>query len=187
MATSAQNNALSRSLMSLCMGTSCLLLVLQGIQGSRSSTAIPQPRPAPTTAITAPPSPVPTTKLVVDLSDRRVDLYQQDKLKASYPVAVGQEGWETPIGDFKIFQMHKNPIWRHPITQATIPPGPDNPLGKRWIGFWADDTMVIGFHGTNQEELVGEAISHGCLRMKNADITALYRQVSLGSIVEVRP
>ncbi len=124
--------------------------------------------------------------LVVDLSDRKVNIYQDDRLKASYPVAVGQEGWQTPTGSFQVLQMQKNPVWRHPIVNALVPPGPNNPLGTRWIGFWWDDRHSIGFHGTNQKEGVGKAVSHGCLRMQNQDIEALYELVTIGTSVTIK-
>ena len=186
MATTVQNNALSRALMLLCMGTGVLILGL-GAQASGLSKSSPRPRPASLSVGPVAAMPSSTIKLVVDLSDRRVYLYQQRILKGSYPLAVGQAGWETPTGSFKVFQMTPNPSWQHPITKKVIPPGPDNPLGKWWIGFWSNEQMLIGFHGTDQETLIGEAVSHGCLRMKNADIAALYRQISLGTVVEVRP
>lgn len=125
-------------------------------------------------------------RLVVDLSDARVYRYWGDRRLASYPVAVGQPGWETPTGSFKILQMQRNPIWKQPITGDLIETGPDNPLGDRWIGFWSDGRHHIGFHGTNKEQLVGKAVSHGCLRMRNADIRALYEQVGVGTQVIVR-
>ncbi len=124
--------------------------------------------------------------LVVDLSDRRVYLYQGKKLKTSYPLAVGQEGWETPTGSFEVIEMQKDPKWLHPITKEVVLPGANNPLGKRWIGFWSDGKTHLGFHGTNQEDLIGQAVSHGCLRMRNKDVIALYDQVSEGTPVKVR-
>jgi lipoprotein-anchoring transpeptidase ErfK/SrfK len=83
--------------------------------------------------------------------------------------------------------MVKNPIWQHPITDEIFPPGAVNPLGARWIGFAADEHMKLGFHGTTGESSIGQAVSHGCLRMKNRDVTALFSQVSLGTVVTVRP
>ncbi|WP_421657155.1 L,D-transpeptidase [Leptothermofonsia sp. ETS-13] len=124
--------------------------------------------------------------LVVDLSDRRVYLYQGKKLKTSYPLAIGQEGWETPTGSFEVIEMQKDPKWLHPITKEVVLPGANNPLGKRWIGFWSDGKTHLGFHGTNQEDLIGQAVSHGCLRMRNKDVIALYDQVSEGTPVKVR-
>jgi lipoprotein-anchoring transpeptidase ErfK/SrfK len=127
-----------------------------------------------------------SSRVVVDLSDARVYSYWGKQLIASYPVAVGQPGWETPTGTFKVQQKQRNPIWLQPITGDLIPTGPNNPLGDRWISFWSDGRHRIGFHGTNKEQLVGQAISHGCLRMRNADIRALYEQVALGTPVIVR-
>jgi lipoprotein-anchoring transpeptidase ErfK/SrfK len=125
--------------------------------------------------------------LVVDLSDRLVYVYRDDRLQASYPVAVGQLGWETPTGSFQVLQMNQNPAWRQPITGEVIPSGANhNPLGDRWIGFWSDGRHQIGFHGTNEEHLIGQAVSHGCLRMRNQDIRMLYQQVAKGTLVLVR-
>ncbi|HEY9607369.1 MAG TPA: L,D-transpeptidase [Allocoleopsis sp.] len=127
-----------------------------------------------------------SSRIVVDLSDAKVYSYWGDRIIASYRVAVGQPGWETPTGTFKVIQMLRNPIWKQPITGDLIPTGPKNPLGDRWISFWSDGKHQIGFHGTNDETLVGQAVSHGCLRMRNADIRSLYQQVGLGTPVIVR-
>jgi len=126
-------------------------------------------------------------RIVVDLSDRQVFLYRGDQLLTTYPVAVGQKGWETPTGSFKVIHRRMNPEWKHPITGEVIQSGADNPLGTRWIGFWSDGRSEVGFHGTNQVELIGQAVSHGCLRMHNQDVEALYQQVSEGTPVIVRP
>ena len=125
--------------------------------------------------------------LVVSLQSRQLKLYQQDELILSFPVAVGQDEWQTPVGYFKITHMEKEPAWRHPITGEVIEPGPDNPLGARWIGFWSDGQSQIGFHGTNQEDLIGQAVSHGCIRMRNQDIRDLFEQVRIGVPVTVTP
>ncbi len=128
-----------------------------------------------------------TTNLVLKLSDRRVYLYQGNKLTKSYPVAIGKAGWETPVGSYKVMEMQRDPIWQHPWTGKLVPPGAKNPLGARWIGFWTDGKNFIGFHGTPQEKLIGQAVSHGCVRMRNQDILALYAQVDVGTPVTVKP
>ncbi len=127
------------------------------------------------------------THLVIKLSDRRVYVFQNRKLKVSYPVAIGKAGWETPTGNYKVMDMEPNPVWEHPWTGEIILDGPKNPLGARWIGFWTDGTNSIGFHGTPAEQLVGQAVSHGCVRMRNKDIMALYAQVKMGTPVSVKP
>lgn len=126
-------------------------------------------------------------KLVLALKSRRLEVRVPGEEPVLYEVAVGQDGWQTPIGEFKVINKLENPAWQHPITKETIAPGPDNPLGDRWIGFWSDGQAQIGFHGTNQEELIGEAVSHGCVRMRNKDIQALYEIVNVGTTVKVTP
>lgn len=127
------------------------------------------------------------TRLVVKLNQRRVYIYYGDRLQTSYPVAIGKAGWSTPTGKFKIIDMQQNPAWQHPLTGKIVPPGAENPLGTRWIGFWTDGQNFVGFHGTPQEELVGQAVSHGCLRMRNQDVLALYNLVNIGTLVLVEP
>ncbi len=126
------------------------------------------------------------TQVVVDLSDRRTYVYAGDEVIASYPIAVGKKGWETPTGSFQVIHMRHYPIWRHPITGKVFQAGTDSPLGDRWIGFWSDGRNEIGFHGTPDIDLVGTAVSHGCLRMRNSDVRMLYEQVSIGTEVVVR-
>jgi lipoprotein-anchoring transpeptidase ErfK/SrfK len=127
-----------------------------------------------------------SSRIVVDLSEAKVYTYWGEWLLATYPVAVGQPGWETPLGTFKVQKKLRNPVWQQPITGELIRTGPDNPLGNRWIGFWSDGRHHIGFHGTNKEQLVGQPVSHGCLRMRNTDIQALYEQVVIGTPIVVR-
>ncbi len=66
-------------------------------------------------------------------------------------------------------------------------PGPKSPLGERWIGFWTNGKNTIGFHGTSGEHLIGQAVSHGCVRMRNADIKAMFDMVEVGTPVIVKP
>ena len=127
------------------------------------------------------------TRLVLRLSERMVYVYQGNSLKVSYPVAVGKDGWETPTGQFKVMAMIKNPGWTNPFTGEVVTAGADNPLGERWIQFWTDGENAIGFHGTPSRESVGRAASHGCVRMYNEDVRALYALVLLGTPVTVEP
>lgn len=211
-----RDESISRSLMLLSFAASFLMLTshwwaippapdeshrLNSLDLSEAEPVVTQP------ATPAPPSPQPTPAprrlrswlnpnpplkagyayLVVDLSDRQVYLYQVGRLKAKYPIAIGQSGWETPTGQFQVIHMQPMPTWRHPITKAIVPPGSANPLGTRWIGFWTDGEYELGFHGTNTPDAIGEAISHGCIRMFNADVEALYDQIGIGTPVIVHP
>ncbi|NEQ45795.1 MAG: L,D-transpeptidase [Leptolyngbya sp. SIOISBB] len=124
--------------------------------------------------------------LVLNLSERRLYGYQGDRLVATYTVAVGRAEWETPTGEFTVTRLQAHPTWQHPFTGELVPPGPDNPLGARWIGFWTDGTNAIGFHGTPHEHLIGQAVSHGCVRMRDADIVELFERVRVGTRVVVQ-
>ena len=127
-------------------------------------------------------------RLEISRSRRRVTVYSQNTPIKSYPVAVGRAGWETPMGNFQVMQMLKNPTWIHPLTSQIIPGGtPANPLGNYWIGFWTNGTNWIGFHGTPDPKSVGRAASHGCIRMYNKDIEELFHLVSPGTPVAVVP
>lgn len=184
-------DSLSRFLMFGCFGTALLLLVLESLWSDRQ---VSQPdarssafNPSLTRSRRKPRQEITTKKrLVVDLGDRRVYLYDAKKLIARYPISIGQPGWETPVGSFEITHMEEYPVWKQPITGSVVPPGMQNPLGDRWIGFWTDGSTYIGFHGTPDETQLGLAISHGCLRMRNSDIRQLYELVGYGTPVEVQ-
>jgi L,D-transpeptidase ErfK/SrfK len=189
-----RDSQVTRSVMLLCFATAGLLLAVQWVSMTTSLRAelgraigiVRQPggsnKPAAQLSAAAR-----EMRLVVDLSDRRVVLYKKSQSLASYTLAIAKEGWETPVGSFKVLDMERNPTWIHPITNIAVPPGADNPLGKAWIGFWSDGNTEIGFHGTNEEDLIGQAVSHGCLRMRNQDIEAIYRQIAEGTPVVVQP
>jgi L,D-transpeptidase ErfK/SrfK len=128
-----------------------------------------------------------STELVLSLKSRLLEVRVPGEMPVLYEVAVGQADWQTPVGEFKVINKLENPAWQHPITKEAIPPGPENPLGTHWIGFWSDGKAQIGFHGTDQEDLIGEAVSHGCVRMRNKDIQRLFQQVDEGTSVKVVP
>ncbi len=125
--------------------------------------------------------------LMIRLSDRRVYVYDRDKVTTSFPIAIGRSGWETPTGEFQVIDKIVAPAWEHPFTGEIAPPGVDNPLGSRWIGFWTDGTNYIGFHGTPNPESVGTPASHGCIRMYDKDVISLFEMVRVGTPVEVVP
>ncbi len=123
--------------------------------------------------------------LVLNLRQKRVYVYKGGKVIAKYPVAIGKKGWETPVGEWQVMEKVKNPGWTNFKTGEVMKPGKENPLGVRWIGFWTDGEDVIGFHGTPNIKSIGTAASHGCVRMYNRDVRALYPLVKVGTTVKV--
>lgn len=126
------------------------------------------------------------TRLEVSLSRRQVTVYRGVVEVKKYPLGIGRSGWETPTGTFSVVQMVRDPIWMNPLTGQIVPAdNPANPLGRYWIGFSAEGRIWYGFHSTNQPQTVGQAISHGCLRMYSQDAEELFSQVKLGTIVTI--
>lgn len=145
-----------------------------------ASPVMPSPAAAPAT-----PSGM---RLQIDLSSRRLTLYQGEMEMSHFPIAVGREGWQTPIGEWEVRQMIHDPAWRNPFTGRVISGSdPENPLGDYWIGFWTDGENWVGMHGTPNPESVGRAASHGCIRLYNHDIAALFALVTVGTPVIVVP
>lgn len=127
-------------------------------------------------------------RLEVHLSNRKLTLYRGNTAIRQYPIAIGQRGWETPTGRFRVLDMREKPIWIHPFTHQVVPNSdPKNPLGRFWIGFWTDGEHWVGFHGTPHEKMIGQAVSHGCIRMHDEHIDEVYYQVSTGTPVIVTP
>jgi len=111
-----------------------------------------------------------------------------------YPVAIGRPQFPTPTGRFQINEMVENPDFlafnfNNPKERdrGRVPPGPNNPLGIRWIGFASAHGWQVGFHGTANTLVLGQAVSHGCVRMSNADVVKVYARVKLGTLVIVEP
>ena len=103
---------------------------------------------------------------------------------AGFPIAVGQQGLETPAGLYRIDDRELNPSWHVPLSPwagslagQVIPPGPTDPIKARWLGFYDG----AGIHGTDETYSIGHAASHGCIRMAIPDVIGLYPLVPLGT------
>lgn len=129
-----------------------------------------------------------TTRVEISLGQHQATLYRGPLEVKNYAVAIGRAGWETPKGDFYVFQMVRNPNWRHPLTNKIFKSGdPGNALGRYWIGFWTDGDTSIGFHGTPKRQTVGKSSSHGCIRMYDRDVEELSSRIRIGTPVSVVP
>ena len=145
----------------------------------------------------------PRRQLVLDRQRRLLLVLDNGQERHRYPVAVGMPGWETPVGQFEVIEKTANPVWEHPATGLKIKPGPDNPLGSRWIGFHRDcrgrkgfnglehlelkGCVIAGFHGTPNRASIGRAVSHGCVRLYEENVRELFDLVEIGTPVTVLP
>jgi lipoprotein-anchoring transpeptidase ErfK/SrfK len=105
--------------------------------------------------------------ITVNRNDKRLDLFRDDALFKSYPVAVGSLLTPTPPGTFRIINKSRNP---------------GGPYGTRWMGL---SKPHIGIHGTNNPSSIGQPASHGCIRMQNHDVEELYDLVPIGTAVKI--
>lgn len=170
-----------------------------GYEMLEANPGIDYDRPKPGTVITIPSRYIlpeaPHKGIVINLAEMRLYHYHDDGVHVStYPVGVGQEGWNTPLGKSHITRKRLHPTWVVPdsimenhrkhgkIIPKVKPPGPTNPLG--------DYAMNISFkgiviHGTPQPKAVGVRSSHGCIRMRNEDVGALFHGVKVGTPVYI--
>jgi lipoprotein-anchoring transpeptidase ErfK/SrfK len=129
------------------------------------------------------------TVVTVSRAAKTARLFRRGELVRSYRVAVGEPRYPTPIGKYVVQGKQVDPPWNVPnsdwagkLAGTTIPGGaPDNPLKARWIGF----NGSVGFHGTASVDSLGQAASHGCVRMAPADVIDLYDRVEVGTPVLV--
>lgn len=124
--------------------------------------------------------------ILVDISERKLYLYEGGEVSKTYGVAVGTPGHPTPRGEFKITLKRYMPTWSNPGSAwaegmpKTIGPGPGNPLGTRALNI---NSPGIRIHGTTANSSIGTAASHGCMRMHRWDIEDLYERVEVGTPV----
>jgi lipoprotein-anchoring transpeptidase ErfK/SrfK len=135
--------------------------------------------PALATAGDTPP-PASGFAITIDLSDRKLYVMEGEEVVESYSVAVGKPQHPTPRGSFATRRIVWNPRWVPPNERwardkAPRAPGdPRNPMGRVKI-FFSDPDYYI--HGTRDVDSLGEAESHGCVRMRNSDVIALAKKV----------
>ncbi|MEL6921803.1 MAG: L,D-transpeptidase [Pseudomonadota bacterium] len=131
--------------------------------------------------------------IVIDTRDRFLYLVNGDGTAKRYGVGVGKAGFEWS-GTERITRKAEWPSWRPPASMIArekkkgrhlpsfMPGGPENPLGARalYLG-----STLYRIHGTNAPWTIGQAMSSGCIRMRNEDVTDLYNRVRVGAKVVV--
>lgn len=125
--------------------------------------------------------------VVVQRALRELLFYKDGRLARRFTVAVGLPEYPTPLGRFAIATKLVDPTWIPPDSEwaegfEPVGPGPDNPLGTRWIGLTSPQ---IGIHGTPDPDSLGTASSHGCIRMSIPEVEWLFSQVDAGTPVWV--
>ena len=134
--------------------------------------------------------------IILNLANMRLFYYpkQQPGEVFTYPVGIGRQGWNTPMGLTTIVAKKANPSWVVPESihqehaekgdslPQVVAAGPDNPLGLY--------AMRLGFpryliHGTNKPYGIGMQVSHGCVQLYPEDIEVLFKKASVGMPVRI--
>lgn len=139
----------------------------------------------------------PRTGIVINIAEYRMYYFtaQNDQsVVATFPISIGRMDWGTPLGTSSIVKKVRDPAWYPPasiraewaadgrVLEATVPPGPDNPLGE-----YAMRLSIPGYliHGTNRPAGVGMRVTHGCIRMYPEDIEWLFPKIPIDTPVEI--
>ena len=122
-----------------------------------------------------------TTRILVDLSERRVTLFDRGRTVLTTRAAIGTASTPTPTGSYY-------------VNQRLVPADPSGPFGPGAIGISAFSEVLTGWtqggpiaiHGTNRPELIGQAVSNGCIRVRNDVLLRLFHRTLAGTPVTVR-
>jgi|GEM_PF-260084 lipoprotein-anchoring transpeptidase ErfK/SrfK len=127
--------------------------------------------------------------IIINTNERFLYLIQDDGTALRYGVGVGRPGFEWR-GTHKVTRKAEWPDWtpppemrkRQPGLPAHMKGGPNNPLGARalYLG-----STLYRIHGSNEPWSIGQAVSSGCIRMRNEDVIDLYERVKIGTTVKV--
>jgi len=131
--------------------------------------------------------------IVINLSEMRLYYFfkkHKSLLVKTFPIGIGTEGNNTPLGDFTIIEKIVKPSWyvpesilkEDPTLPKVVPPGPKNPLGSHALRLSLPTILI---HGTNRPFGIGRRVSHGCIRLYPEDIPKLFKLVPTGAQVRI--
>jgi L,D-transpeptidase ErfK/SrfK len=131
--------------------------------------------------------------IVINVSEFRLYYYFKKKGRTfvrMYPIGIGDDGFDTPLGTFKIVEKIRHPAWyvpqsirkEKPELPAVVPPGPDNPMGSHALRLSSKNVLI---HGTDTPWGIGKRVSHGCIRLYPEDIVELFHLVPLKTRVTI--
>jgi len=128
--------------------------------------------------------------IYISTAERRLYLVLPNGQALRYGIGVGRDGFRWG-GTHRISAKKEWPSWTPPSQMLARRPdlprhmagGLDNPLGARamYLG-----STLYRIHGSNEPETIGQAVSSGCFRMTNEDVTDLYSRVPVGTTVVVK-
>lgn len=139
------------------------------------------------------------TGVVINIAELRLYYYPEvaegeTPRVETYPIGIGREGYDTPLGVTQTTMRLENPAWYPPRSMReeaaergdpppeVVPPGPDNPLGEHAILLDIPGYLI---HGTNEPDGIGMRASRGCIRMFPEDVESVFHNVPVGARVNI--
>lgn len=132
----------------------------------------------------------PDDGILINVPQRMLFHFEGGRLRGAWPVAVGRPDWPTPTGSFRVTSLARDKPWIVPRSiqeemrregkpvLTRVEPGPDNPLGRHWIGL---SIPALGVHGTIAPASIYGLRSHGCIRMHPDDVATLFDRLRVGT------
>ena len=132
--------------------------------------------------------------ILINVPQRLLFYFEMGNLVSWYPVGLGAADWRTPLGTLHVLTKETDPFWDVPVSiqremrrrgekvRTRVPPGPDNPLGRYWMGLTPGS---CGIHATNAPTSVYQFRTHGCIRLHPEDAEDLFSRVTIGTPVEI--
>jgi len=130
------------------------------------------------------PNMTPVAHVVANKEKNLLLAYDKDEqLVASYPTTMGSNYRPSPEGEYKVTSRIINPTYNKDFSnkETMLPPGPNNPVGRVWIGI---NKPSFGIHGSPNPEKISQQKSSGCVRLTNWDVLGLYGTIEEGATVK---
>ncbi len=138
----------------------------------------------------------PKSGIILNLASMRLFYFADAKHSQimTFPVGIGRDDWDTPLGVTKIIEKKVNPDWTPPPSiikehqelndplPSVVKSGPDNPLGYYAMSLGFKNYLI---HGTNKPYGIGMQVSHGCIQLYPEDIELLFNKVKVGTSVRI--
>jgi L,D-transpeptidase YbiS len=149
----------------------------------------------------------PRTKIDISIGDQLLTLKRGDEVVRTFPISSSRFGLgveegsnKTPLGRFAIAEKIGHGVPQGTVFKSRVPLKPDDPLPPTedlitsrilWLDGLDEENAntrnrFIYIHGTKHEDKIGRADSHGCIRMRNADVIELFDLVDEGTAVEIQ-
>jgi len=128
--------------------------------------------------------------LVINIPEMRLYDFTVPDGPEVFHVAIGDGVDPTLLGEYRVGEKRVDPAWHVPESiqrekpelPPVVPPGPENPLGDRWMSI---GSTSYGIHGTNNPWSIGRQATHGCVRLYAGEMRRLFERIPSGTRIAI--